>query len=373
MKLNQIIALTEELVMARGPGGREDEVRKIVRREMGKLCDSVWEDEAENVVGLVSGSARCGGLNAPAIRVMAHMDENALLVKRIEADGILRVIPAGSMRPWLLGMGPVDIMGDQRVVPGVLTMGPAHTTEETPSMWRSKAEGENKAPDWTQVHVITRMDPDALAGAGVHPGTPVVVASSRRGLVDLGDCVAGYFMDDRVCLAIMLAAVSLLREEGKKPAGDVYLVATCLEEIAGAAAAFAGAKLPGSVVLAVDVGPVAAEYGTRIDGGPIVVYADKRTVYTRSIADRLVALGNELGLAPQTATFLSYASDASLAKSAGLVARAGLLCIPTEGTHAFEVVPKAGVESCSRLLAAYLEKPEEQKERGTGRGKRRNM
>lgn len=358
MKLAEIIELTRELIAARGPSGKEEEVRGIVLREMKKVCDRVWVDEAGNAIGLIRARPTCPGApTPPVVRVMAHMDENALMVKRIEADGTLRVLPVGTPRPWLLGMGPVEIMGDLATLPGVLSMGPAHTGEETPSMWKSRPEGDNKAPAWTQVHVITRVGPETLTAAGIHPGTPVVVAKSSRTLVELGDSIAGYFMDDRVCLAIMLAAAALLREAGRRPAGDVYLVATCMEEIGGASAAFAAAKLPGAVALAIDVGPVAIEYGTRMDAGPIVVYADKRVVYTRSVSDRLLELGQTLGLKPQAATFVNYASDASLAKTVGLVPQVGLLCIPTEGTHAFEVVPKAGLESCAQLLAAYLENP----------------
>ncbi|MFH1024271.1 MAG: peptidase M42 [Planctomycetota bacterium] len=364
MNPDRMRELVQELVYARGPSGQEEEVRDIVLRELKAVADRTWVDDAGNAVGLLRAAPgrkrRSSAPDRPAppvIRVMAHMDEIALSVKRVEPDGTLRVRSVGGLRPWLIGMGPVDILGDGGILPGVLSMGPIHTSEETPAVWKSKKDGKDKSSDWDQVFVVTRLAADALAAAGVHAGTRVALARSRRALVDVGDCIAGYFLDDRVCLAVMLGAAGLLRAAKRRPANDVYLVGTCMEEVGGASAAWAAAKLPGTVALAVDVGPTAAEYGTRLTADPIIAYRDRKALYARSVSDRLMTLGRELGMNPQAATFESYGSDASLAKAVGIAPLAGLLCVPTEGTHGFEIVPKAGIEACARLLAAYLESP----------------
>ena len=362
MNLKRMLELTQELVNARGPCGQEEEVRTIVLREMEGLCDRTWIDEAGNAVGFIAGRARKPARekrSAPsAINVMAHMDELSLLVKRVEADGTLRVRPLGGIFPWSFGLGPVEIMGDAKVLPGVLSVGPMHTTAESSASWKAKASGENKSLDWPQVYVFTRMSCAELERAGVHAGTRVVVACSRRGLLTIGDCVGGYFLDDRVCLAILLAAASLLKAQGRRPAGDVYLVATCLEEIGGGAAAFAAGRLPGTITLAIDVGPVAREYSTTLSKEPIVVYGDKRGVYSRAVCEGLVRAGRSIGLRPQTAYWESYGSDASISKSVGNTPQSGLLCIPTENTHGYEIVPREAIETCARLLAAYLQAPQ---------------
>lgn len=360
MDLERMLSLTQELISARGPVGQEEEVRAIVRREFEPLCDKVWVDDAENLVGLIEGGSKKKGAasKSAGIKVMAHMDELSLVVKRVESDGTLRVRPMGGIFPWSFGLVPVEIMGDERLLPGVLSVGPLHTTEETRDSWKAKAHGENKALDWPQVRVFTRLTREELDAAGVHAGTRVVVAQSRRGLVEIGDCIGGYFLDDRVCITIMLAAAALLKEEGVRPASDVYLVATCQEEVGGGSAAHAALTLPGAVTLAIDVGPVAAEYGTKLNDEPIVVYRDGRGVYTKSVCDRLLRVGRELGMQPQTAHWESYGSDASCSKTVGNAARTGLLCIPTENTHGFEIVPRGAIETCARLLAAYLQNPE---------------
>ena len=58
---------------------------------------------------------------APAIRLMAHMDEISMIVKRINEDGSLRVDPLGGILPGAIGQCPVDILGDQEKFSGVLS------------------------------------------------------------------------------------------------------------------------------------------------------------------------------------------------------------------------------------------------------------
>ncbi|HYF50322.1 MAG TPA: peptidase M42 [Planctomycetota bacterium] len=358
MKLQHMLELTQELINARGPCGHEEEVRRIVVRELENVCDEVSVDDCRNAVGLIRGAGKSGRKNsAPIIRVMAHMDELSLIVKRVEDNGTLRVQPLGGIYPYVFGLGPVEIIGDERIIPGVLSVGSQHTTAESPASWRSKPHGEGKTLDWPQVYVFTRMSPEQLKEAGVHAGSRVVIAQSSRKLMEIGDCIGGYFLDDRVCLTIMLAAASILKEEKKRPVADVYLVGTCVEEIGGGGALYASRTLPGSVSLAIDVGPVAREYGTQLNDEPIIVYKDLRGLYTKSVCDRMLAVGRELGMDPQCATWESYGSDASMSLVSGQTAAAGLLCIPTENTHGYEIVPRGAIETCARLLAAYLAAP----------------
>ncbi|MEN1233079.1 M42 family peptidase, partial [Pseudomonas aeruginosa] len=86
-------ALLEELLLARGPGGQEDEVRAICQRELEGCCDEVGSDAAGNLVARISPPhlPREQARRA-AVRLLAHLDEIAMIVKRVEADGTLRVV-----------------------------------------------------------------------------------------------------------------------------------------------------------------------------------------------------------------------------------------------------------------------------------------
>jgi putative aminopeptidase FrvX len=104
-------ALLTQLLLARGPGGQEDEVRAICLEQLRPLCDETWVDPAGNVVGLIKGQQGDADLGC-AVKVMAHMDEIAMVVKRVETDGTLRVMALGGANPINFGVCPVDILGD---------------------------------------------------------------------------------------------------------------------------------------------------------------------------------------------------------------------------------------------------------------------
>lgn len=342
--------LLRELLHAYGPCGQEDAVRDICRRELAPHTDQLWTDEAGNLVGLIRGSDD----QAPAIRVLAHMDELSMLVKRIEADGSLHMTPLGTMYPGNFGLGPVAILGEERPVCGVLTLGSEHTTKESSRIWETKPDQGDRALDWLHVYVFTGHTPDELAAAGVRPGTRACVHRSKRTLVEVGaDYLGSYFMDDRAALVALLETARTL-SGGDRPASDTYLVCTTNEEIGGVGGSYASRMLPGDLTVALEVGPAEAEYGTTCSGGPIVAYSDAESVYDKSVADRLMKIGADLGLAPQAAVLGAFESDASHAKGSGLTPRAGLLCLPTLSTHGYEVIARRAIPDMTAVLVEFL-------------------
>lgn len=342
-------ALLQELLLAYGPCGQEDQVREICRRELEPLVDELSTDAAGNLVALVKGSRQ----GAPITRILAHLDELSMLVKRIEPDGTLRLTPLGTMYPANFGLGPVAILGDNETLCGVLALGSEHTTQETPHVWQTKPDQGDKALDWPDVYVFTGLVPEQLGKAGIGPGTRVCIDRSKRELVEIGDYLGCYFMDDRAAVLALLLLARRLNDARRKPPGDVYLVFTTNEEVGGVGAAHACRTLPGDVTLAVEVGPTEAEYGTSVAGGPIVAYSDAQCVYDKGVADRLCAVARRLGFSPQAAVLGAFESDASHTKAAGLSPRAGLLCLPTLSTHGYEVISRDAIAHATDVLAEF--------------------
>ena len=341
--------LLQELLSAYGPCGQEDAVREVCRRELEPRVDETWVDEAGNLVGLVRGDG-----DAAATRVMAHMDELSMLVKRVESDGTLHLTQLGTMYPGNFGLGPVAMLGDSETLCGVLTLGSEHTTRESQQIWQTKPDGGDKALDWTHVYVFTGRTPDELSRAGIRPGTRVCVDRSKRTLVEFGDYLGCYFMDDRAPVVALLDAAGRLQASARRPAGDVYLVFTTNEEIGGIGGSYASRTLPGELTLALEVGPTEAEYGTAVGGGPIVGYSDAQCVYDKAVADQLMSVATELDLSPQPGVLGAFESDASHAKATGLSPRAGLLCLPTLSTHGYEVIRRDAIPEMSAVLAGFL-------------------
>ncbi|WP_370486991.1 M42 family metallopeptidase [Mycobacterium sp. pV006] len=342
--------LLQELLLAYGPCGQEDAVRDICRRELTPVVDDIWVDPAGNLVGVIRGG------DASPVRVLAHMDELSMLVKRIDDDGLIHLTPLGTMYPGNFGLGPVAILGDEETFCGVLALGSEHTTKETPRIWQTKPDQGDKALDWPDVYVFSGRDKAQLAAAGVGPGTRVCVDRSKRTLVDLGDYLGCYFMDDRAPVTALLGAARRLRD-GAPPAGDVYLVFTTDEELGGLGGAYAAQHLPGHLTLAVEVGPTEPEYGTTVAGGPIVAYSDAMAVYDKPVADRLMDVARRQGMVPQAAVLGAFESDASHAKANGNTAQAALLCLPTLSTHGYEVIHTDAIPAMTSVLTEFLAHP----------------
>jgi putative aminopeptidase FrvX len=340
--------LLQELLWACGPSGQEEDVRDVCRRELEGSVDEVWVDEAGNLVGLIRGDDR------DAIRVMAHMDELSMIVKRIDSDGSLHLSPLGTMYPGNFGLGPVAVLGDGERLTGVLSLGSEHTTAESKRIWETKPDGGDKAMDWTHVFVFTGRTPAELAGAGVRAGTRICVDRSKRTLVELGDYLGCYFMDDRAAVVALLDAAAALKQRDGRPPHDIYVVFTTSEEVGGVGGSYASRTLPGHLTLALEVGPTEEEYGTRVSGGPIVAYSDAECVYDKKVADRLMDIASASGLSPQPAVLGAFESDASHAKAGGLGAQTGLLCLPTLNTHGYEVIRRDAIAEMAGIVAEFV-------------------
>jgi putative aminopeptidase FrvX len=344
----------QELLWTYGPCGQEEAVRDICRRELHPFVDETWVDPAGNLVALIRGTT-CDG-RGPVTRVMAHMDELSMLVKRVESDGTLHLAQLGTMYPGNFGLGPVAILGRHETLTGVLTLGSEHTTKESRRIWETKPDQGDKSLDWTHVYVFTGRSTEELDAAGVGPGTRVCVDRSKRTVVEVGgDYLGSYFMDDRAAVVVLLETARRLRPSGCGPAGDVYLVFTTNEEVGGVGAAYASRMLPDGVTLALEVGPTEQEYGTSVRGGPIVGYSDAQCVYDKAIADRLMDVAGKLGLSAQGAVLGAFESDASHAKANGTAPQAGLLCLPTLSTHGYEVIACDAIDAVTEVLTVFLQ------------------
>jgi putative aminopeptidase FrvX len=282
------------------------------------------------------------------------MDELSMLVKRIDSDGSPHLTHLGTMYPGNFGLGPVTVLGDRDRLIGVLSLGSEHTTEESQRIWETKPDGGDKAMSWRHVFVFTGRTPEELADAGVQVGTRICVDHSKRALVEFGDYIGCYFMDDRALVAALLDAAAMLKKREQRPVNDVYFVLTTSEEIGGIGGSYASRTLPGELTLALEVGPTEPEYGTTVGGGPIVAYSDAQCVYDKGLADRLMAIADKLGMSPQAAALGAFESDASHAKASGLTPQAGLLCLPTLNTHGYEVIRKDAIPVIAEVLVEFL-------------------
>ncbi|HZD91632.1 MAG TPA: hypothetical protein VE224_16135, partial [Pseudolabrys sp.] len=309
--------LLEELLRARGPSGQEDEVAPVAQRALKEACGNCEIDAAGNLLSIV----RAEKAEQDPVMIVAHQDEVALAVKRIDPDGRLAVVPVGGIEPVNYGTVPVEIIGQKEVINGVLSLGTLHGTVDT----KATRDAMSGKMSWEDLRVQTRRSPEALRDCGIRPGSRVVLHRAYRQLFDVEDTIAAHFLDDRALIISLVQLARRLKDNRARLKRDVYLAVSVQEEMTNAGALFLARKHEVETLVALEVGPVAAEYGTSLDGGPIIVFSDEKGSYDKSLSDELVDLAVEAGLEPQAALMPGFASDASAAGASGLVARAAVV------------------------------------------------
>jgi putative aminopeptidase FrvX len=336
----------EKLLLAHAPPGSEAEMDQLVMDMVQAMDAPVWQDAAGSIVIHIKGHS-----DASPIAVTAHKDEISMIVKRVEEDGRLRVRSLGGLWPWAIGEGPVEILGREGLVAGVLSTGSKHASAES-----SVFDLKEKAPmTWEVVWIETKLSVEELRQRGVRVGSKAVLARSRKHSSTMGDFICAYNLDCRAGLAALIETALQLQEN--PPPQDVYLVASSEEEIGAFGATYSLAQLPVETAIALDIVPVAAEYQTRNCGAPILGCKDNISTYDERIVYHMEDLANAMDFGSQTVVVTSYGSDATIAKKAGSVARAALIGYPGDNTHGYEICSTDGIANTARLLLAYLHDP----------------
>ena len=95
----------KELTEANGVSGHEEEIRKIMARELKGNVDEILYDKMGSIVGRKRGTA-----GEPRVLVEGHMDEVGFMVKEITKEGFIKFLPLGgcvlrrfsASSPWMI-------------------------------------------------------------------------------------------------------------------------------------------------------------------------------------------------------------------------------------------------------------------------------
>jgi putative aminopeptidase FrvX len=344
--MTNALELVRELTALPGPPGQEKLVRDAVSAHAERL-DSVHETDARgNLLIAVPGASRLP--EHPEIVVLAHLDEIALLVVRVEHDGRLVVTHLGGTFPWKWGEGPVQILAATGPLDGVLSFGSIHTND----LGSTAAAARERALTWVDTRVFTGLSAKELAAKGVRAGTRVALHPSRRTWTEMGDFVASPFLDDRADLAAMLLALESLKNFDPE---RVLFAATAAEEVGGQGALWLLRQRPATVCIALEIGPRVPESPFALDDQPTVWVNDSYSAMQAADIDLVARTAQRVGQSPHFQALSRGGSDASCAASYGLVARPITLAFAAENSHGYEIMHRNAVPNLSALLLAVLE------------------
>jgi putative aminopeptidase FrvX len=205
---------TEALMMIPGLSGFEGNVRRYIKAELKALGVSSKTDMLGNLIATIEGDA-----NLPSVMLIGHMDQLGLIVRKIEASGMIRAERVGGVPERALAAHEVLLcLGAGKTLPGVIANKSHHAT--TP-------EEKYRVLPYQELYIDCGFGSaaDALK-AGVNVGTPIVYAPR---VVELaGGRLAGTSVDDRAACAIMLELARATRDLRNLP--TIHLVFSVLEE-----------------------------------------------------------------------------------------------------------------------------------------------
>ena len=335
--------LLKTLLNVSSPSGREHQLAHVVTQLVRDIGFDTEQDPSGNVLVRLAGRDSSLPLRCYA----SHIDELGMVVTKVEADGTLRVKRSGGLYPFKLGEGPVDILGDERTITGVLSMGSMH-----------RADAANIAIKWSDVWVMTGFSAEKLAQLGIRPGTLLTPANSRRGPVLFGDeadpLVGAWTFDDRLGAVCLLQLLQLMQQNDWQPLAPTLFAFTVREEIGGLGAkSLCFAEKP-EVFVAVDGSPMPPETNLSLDGRPCAWAKDRLAHYDYDLLMDAKRAAASAGTDLQIASFDSAASDASLVNYAGLAPRIACIGHVRENSHGYEVIRLSTIDNVVQTLRHFM-------------------
>jgi len=207
-------ALLTDLMLIPGLSGHEGRVRRYLADALLKLGLATRTDRLGNLIATLEGEAA-----APSVMLFTHMDQLGFVVRKVEADGFIRVERLGGVPERALASQQVLLcVGEGRDRVGLIANKSHHAT--TP-------DEKYKVVPYMDLYIDAGFaSREEASAAGVDVGTPVVYRPHVAALSD--ERIAGTSVDDRAGCAVIVEVVRALLQEARRP--TVHFVFSVQEE-----------------------------------------------------------------------------------------------------------------------------------------------
>jgi len=163
--------------------------------------------------------------------------------------------------------------------------------------------------------------------------------------------VRSRFLDDKACVAVLVAAVKALADSGKAPAQTTYFHISNYEEVGHGAAA----GIPGDVHELVTVDMAAVGEGQESDEfHATICVKDSGGPYHHGLSTRLRKLADEHGIPYKVDIYPYYGSDGEAFLRAGGDVAVALIGPGVDASHNYERTHIEALEATTNWVLAYL-------------------
>lgn len=305
-------------------------------KELG--CDITYDNKHTPYITLE------GQDNSRTVLVGAHLDTLGLIVRKIDADGMIRVRQLGGVNYASLEGETVTIhTRDGRSYTGLMSCQShsVHVFDDARSLERN----ENTMMVLLDQPVNSKADVNAL---GIRNGD--IISVEPRCQVTENGYLKSRFIDDKGAVACCFAAIKYLKEQGLKPKYRTLFAFPYSEEIG-----LGGTYVPPEVseYIAMDIGLIGPGYDGE-ERKVSICAKDVATPYDYELTSRLIQLAEENGIDHAVDIFYRYGTDANHALKAGNNLRAAVFGMAVYCSHGMERTHVDGLIATTDLLLSYL-------------------
>ena len=333
-----MIKTLKELCLLNGISGDESCVREYIIEKIRDKCDySV--DNLGNITAFRKGK------KTPEKKLMiaAHMDEVGLIVTSVRSDGTLTFETVGGIDSAVIIGKRVKI--GKNGLSGVVGSKAIH---------KLSAEEREKAPKISDLYIDFGAADKAEAEKYVSAGECVYFDSE---FMEFGNNrIKSKAIDDRAGCALMLR---LIEEE---PEYDTFFVFNVQEEIGLRGSTVSAFSLQPDIAIvleattAIDGADGAAKVCT-INGGPVVSFMDRSTMYDKELYKTAFETAKENGIKCQTKSMIAGGNDSGAIHISGKGVRTIAVSLPCRYLHSPScVISKQDFDDAYRLVKLMMKR-----------------
>lgn len=253
----RLLALIGELVEIPGLAGHEDRVRRAIAAHLATAGIASRGDRLGNLIATLPGAA-----DTPSVMVFAHMDQLGFVVRKVEADGRLRLTRLGGVAERALAAQAVRVATRTGELSGVIANKSHHATEPEEKYTVLRTADLSVDCGFASAAEAAR--------AGVAIGDPVTYLPRLVPLAS--NRIAATALDDRAGCAVLVLLAEALQADPARP--TVHVVFSVQEEFNLRGAVVAAQALKPDIAIQIDLmlatdTPDMADRGEmRLGGGP---------------------------------------------------------------------------------------------------------
>ena len=338
-------AILKDLVSIPGACGFEHEVARYLYNRLKNVADEIWVDGLGNVIAKKSGAHP-----GPTLMLSAHADEVGFIVKKIEANGLIRFEKVGGHDDrMILNERVIVRTQDGRRHEGVIGCISCHMLRfDNPQLVRKHSEM------YIDVGV---KDAEGVARLGIQVCDPITWHTPYQ---EFGENRAmGHGFDDRAGCAVLAKCLEDI--DFTQVHGTVYFVFSAQEELGLRGARVASQQIEADVAIAVDTTAASDTFEAMMDNtlclgnGVGIKVMDFSLLASVHVRKKLQRLAEANAIAHQLEIFCGIGTDAGEMHKEKAGVPTSVLSIPSRYAHCpVEIIDLDDLQATKDLLSAFI-------------------